>query len=87
MNWTDDRTLQLLGLIDERKNIIKGALSPTLTAARKEEAWEEITAIINASDPLVIRTKDQCQKRWYTVQSKAKEKITAYKKAQTGTGK
>ncbi|XP_045115791.1 uncharacterized protein LOC123507180 [Portunus trituberculatus] len=52
----------------------------------KHEAWDEIAYLITASHPMVIRTKAECEKRWYTVQSKAKESIAKYKKGVVGTG-
>lgn len=41
-NWTDDDMLHLLALIKERKIIIKGSLSPALTARMKHQARDEI---------------------------------------------
>lgn len=66
--------------------MLRGSLSSSLTAKMKKQAWDEITNLINASHPMVVRTKEECEKRWYTVQSKAKERITNYARRMVGTG-
>ena len=86
-NWTDDETLHLLSLIKERKHILKGDLSKTLTAKKKQQTWDDIASLINASHPMVHRTKADIEKRWYKVLSKAKETLFKYKEGVTGTGK
>jgi len=85
-NWTDDQTLHLLALINDRKQILKGSLSPALTARMKQDALNETVTLINASHAMVARTRAECEKRWYTVLSKAKERISSYKKGVVGTG-
>ena len=52
----------------------------------KKQAWDEIVTLINTSHPIVVRTKAECEKRWYTVLSKAKERISSYKHGVVGTG-
>ena len=72
----DDQILNLLALVRERKDVIKGSLSPKLTGKMKKQSWNEIVSLINKSHPMVVRTKAECEKRWYTVLSKAKERIS-----------
>ncbi|KAK0138748.1 hypothetical protein N1851_024712 [Merluccius polli] len=48
--------------------------------------WEEICFNINASFPAVCRSTDDCEKRWYALQSQCRLEIADYKRAVAATG-
>ncbi|XP_046563178.1 uncharacterized protein LOC124272081 isoform X2 [Haliotis rubra] len=85
-NWTSDQSLLLVQLVDERKSIIKGKFGPGVTSRMKKEAWGEVAANINAAFPNVVRSSDDCEKRWYNIQSKSRQEISAFKRQLSGTG-
>ena len=79
-SWTLSQSLQLLELIKENKVIILDKLGPNITCKLKRETWQKICTQINASNPLVQRTKEECEKKWYLLKSNAKAKNSDYKK-------
>ncbi|XP_066970882.1 myb/SANT-like DNA-binding domain-containing protein 4 isoform X2 [Macrobrachium rosenbergii] len=85
-NWTYDQTLLLVQLVDENKEVIKGKFSPRLRYKDKKAAWQKITREINAVFPSVVRTVGQVEKRWYNVQQKGKNTLTARKRLFNITG-
>ncbi|XP_048240514.1 uncharacterized protein LOC125373466 [Haliotis rufescens] len=86
-NWSSDQTLLLVQLVDERKAIIKGKFGSGVTSRMKKEAWGEVAANINAAFPNVIRSTEDYEKRWYNIQSKSRQEISAFKRQLSGTGK
>lgn len=85
-NWTEEQCLLLAQLINEHKSVLRGKFSPSVTVQAKKQAWDTIAQQINASFPLVVRTSEDCEKRWYVLQSKAKEEIAAQKREASRTG-
>ncbi|XP_073718463.1 uncharacterized protein [Misgurnus anguillicaudatus] len=47
--------------------------------------WERIYLQINAAFPLVSRTPDDCERRWYALQSQSWVEIAAFKRASMAT--
>ncbi|KAL3972585.1 zinc finger protein [Sarotherodon galilaeus] len=78
--WTEEQGLLLAQLVNEHKGMLRGKFGPTVTSQGKRRAWDTISQTINASFPLVVRTGDDCEKRWYVLQSKAKDEIAAHKR-------
>ena len=76
----------LAQLVDEHKAILKGKFGPGVSVQTKRNAWEHIAAQINVSFPVVVRTSEECEKRWYVLQSKARGEIAAYKRDSSRTG-
>ncbi|RXN30179.1 myb SANT-like DNA-binding domain-containing 4 [Labeo rohita] len=85
-NWTEEQGLLLAQLVNEHKGMLRGKFGPTVTSQGKRRAWDTISQTINASFPLVVRTGDDCEKRWYVLQSKAKDEIAAHKRESSLTG-
>lgn len=85
-NWSEDQVVLLIQLIGERRGIIKAKFSASLTWADKRKAWEDIASDINAAFPMVRRAPEECEKKWYSVQSNAEQEITAKKRELQGTG-
>ncbi|KAA0725348.1 Pancreatic secretory granule membrane major glycoprotein GP2 [Triplophysa tibetana] len=85
-NWTEEQGLLLAQLVNEHKGMLRGIFGPTVTSQGKRRAWDTISQTINASFPLVVRTGDDCEKRWYVLQSKAKDEISAHKRESSLTG-
>lgn len=85
-NWTEEQGLLLAQLVNEHKGMLRGKFGPTVTSQGKRRAWDTISQTINACFPLVVRTGDDCEKRWYVLQSKAKDEIAAHKRESSLTG-
>ncbi|ROI62467.1 Myb-related transcription factor, partner of profilin [Anabarilius grahami] len=85
-NWTEEQGLLLAQLVNEHKGMLRGKFGPTVTSQGKRRAWDTISQTINASFPLVVWTGDDCEKRWYVLQSKAKDEIAAHKRESSLTG-
>lgn len=86
-NWTQDQLLLLAQLVLEKKNIIKGKFGTGISSKTKRETWERICLQINAAFPLVSRTTDDCERRWYALQSQSRVEIAAFKRANMATGR
>lgn len=86
-NWTADQSLLLTSLVEENKDIIKGKFSNKITHESKRQVWVKIATAINAAYPSFKRNAEQCEKRWYAVQTKERRTLSAYNKDLTGTGK
>ena len=83
--WTEEQCL-LLAQFNEHKSVLRGKCGPSVTVQAKKQAWETIAQQINASFPPVVRTSEDREKRWYVLQSKAKEEIAAHKREFSHTG-
>ncbi|KAK0150777.1 hypothetical protein N1851_008120 [Merluccius polli] len=84
-NWSQDQLLLLAQFVLERRGIIKGKFGSGVTSKKKREAWEDITFNINASFPAVCRSTDDCEKRWYALQSQSRSEIADCKRAVAAT--
>ncbi|CAL8259532.1 unnamed protein product [Arctogadus glacialis] len=85
-NWSQDQLLLLAQFVLERRGVIKGRFGAGVTSKKKREAWEEISVNINASFPAVCRSTDDCEKRWYALQSQCRFEIADHKRAVAATG-
>ncbi|KAJ8014630.1 hypothetical protein DPEC_G00017630 [Dallia pectoralis] len=85
-NWTEEQCLMLAQLVEEHKDILKGKFGPGVTARGKKQIWERIAQTIKGSFPLLVRTSEDCEERWYVLQSKAREEIAAHKRESSRTG-
>ncbi|CAL8302644.1 unnamed protein product [Arctogadus glacialis] len=85
-NWSQDQLLLVAQFVLERRGVIKGRFGAGVTSKKKREAWEEICVNINAFFPAVCRSTDDCEKRWYALQSQCRFEIADYKRAVAATG-
>ena len=85
-NWTKEQLLFLSQLVDERKAVIKGKFGVGISTKTKKEAWQSICMQVNAAFPLLTRTEEECEKRWYCLQSQARIEIADFKRQTTATG-
>ena len=74
-NWTDEESLLLAQLIEERKEIIRRKCSAGVTSLAKRQAWEEIAQTINIGFPQYQRTVADCTKKWENLLAKARNEI------------
>ena len=74
-NWSKEEVALLLELVKERKDIIKGKLSPTLSTKDKRRAWCEIVTLLNSAFLLLRRTREQAEKKRQNLLTKAKEDV------------
>ncbi|KAL5009733.1 hypothetical protein ScPMuIL_012038 [Solemya velum] len=84
-NWTIDECTLLATLVNERKHIIRGKLSPSLTSAMKKECWKSIMQRLNAST-IVPRSAEEIEKKWHNILSSSKTELSSHKKSSMGTG-
>lgn len=85
-NWTQEETLRLVNVLNDKRLVINGKFKPTLTHKDKKEAWLEITNIINGTNPLIQRTIEEVETKWFSVLSKSRRKVAAQKNEYTQTG-
>ncbi|XP_045105430.1 uncharacterized protein LOC123500949 [Portunus trituberculatus] len=57
-----------------------------VSSQTRTEAWEHITAALNAAFPHSQRIPNQVEKKWYSLKSEGKEEISTYNKVLKGTG-
>ncbi|XP_048738754.2 myb/SANT-like DNA-binding domain-containing protein 4 [Ostrea edulis] len=85
-NWTQDECLMLVTMVNEKKNILRSKLGPSLTSRMKKEAWEELSERLNASAVNTQRTVEEVEKKWHNLLSTSKAEISSYRKTTNGTG-
>jgi len=83
-NFSDTETRFLLEGVMSEKDIIHSKLQSTVTLRMKKEAWAKIAAGVNSRSSSVVRTEDDCKKKWKDMKSAMlKEKV---EKKRTGGG-
>jgi len=70
-NFSDEEVRYLLEGILEEKVLIQSKLQSSVTMRKKKEAWHRIIAAVNARSNGVIRTEEECRKKWKDVKSAA----------------
>ena len=81
-NFSDEEIRFLLEGILVEKDLLQSKLQGSGTVRKKKkEAWTRITAAVNASSSGVVRTEDDCQKKWMNMKS-----ILLKERAQQKTG-
>ncbi|TWW80066.1 uncharacterized protein LOC130532368 [Takifugu flavidus] len=80
-NWTEEQCLLLAQLVEENKGVLRRKFGSRITAQAKRQTWERIARRISASFPLLLRTSNECEKRWYVLQSKTRAVVAAHKRA------
>lgn len=86
-NWSLEGNLLLTEEVLQRKHIIKGKFSTTLTRVDKKDAWKEIANKINAKFYSCRLYAVEYKKKWFNILSEGCQEIAAYKKAAAATGK
>ncbi|XP_071100859.1 nuclear apoptosis-inducing factor 1-like [Haliotis cracherodii] len=84
-NWTKEEVLLLTELVKANVHVLEGKFGPGVTSARRQEAWQVITATLNSSCSHP-RTKEEVEKKWKNVKSQAKHKYSEFGKLTKGTG-
>ncbi|XP_063054047.1 uncharacterized protein LOC134448290 isoform X1 [Engraulis encrasicolus] len=84
-NWSEDEKVILLEEYNKRKHVIKSRFNPQITATKKLQNWEEITALIN-SRSMVKRTVGEVQKKYENLAVQARKEMSAHRKETMKTG-
>jgi hypothetical protein len=84
-NFTADEVQTLSESVRKRKAIIEARLSPGITAASKELAWQAITEEVNAASN-ISRTADDIRRKWAAMKSATKSKVASQRRAVKRTG-
>ena len=84
--YSNRETEVLVECVRQRKDIIMGSFSSTITHDLKEKTWREITEKINAVSS-GLRTVKLVRKKWSDLASRTKAKAAKLKKTQTGDNK
>ena len=83
-NFSDDEVRYLLEGILTEKDIIQSKLQSSVTVKRKREAWMRIMAGVNARSSGVVRSEEDCKKKWKDLKSAVLKERVEQKK--TGGG-
>ncbi|XP_062617399.1 myb-related transcription factor, partner of profilin-like [Saccostrea cucullata] len=84
-NWSEGELVALAEAVVPRAHYLKGKLSPSLTAERKQGLWEEVADEVN-SVAMVKRTVDEKKKKWADMQSLTKKKEGERRRSMKMTG-
>lgn len=85
-NWSPEETLLLVNIIADKHLIINGRFKPHLTNKDKKDAWHAVANTINGQNPLVSRTVEEVETKWFSVLSKSRKKIASIKAEYNQTG-
>jgi len=87
-NFSDEEIRFLLEGILVEKDLLQSKLQSSVTVRKKKEAWTRITAAVNARSSGVVRTEDDCRKKWKDMKSASlKERAQQKKTGGGGPGK
>ncbi|XP_067659985.1 uncharacterized protein [Haliotis asinina] len=64
-NWSADENLFLVQLIDENKSVLRGKFSQKVSVSKKKSTWQAIATQLSVAFPHVVRTTDECEKKYY----------------------
>lgn len=84
--FTDTEALTLVEEVERRCPVIMGRLDNTVTADKKNRAWEEVTAAVNEVSR-VGRTLEELRRKFKDLRSHVKIKSAAELRHIAGTGK
>lgn len=79
-NWTEQESLLLAQLVQEKKNIIRGKCSTGVSTLDKRNAWEQIAQNINTNFPHLQSTVSDCNKKWENLLAKTRQEIKQQKR-------
>jgi len=85
-NWTNDDTLLLLEIIEDKRSVLLGEKG-SIPRNVKSAAWDSVAQTINAAFPSHHRTAKDCDKRYRSVKAIERPNISALRKQYAGTGK
>ena len=82
-NFTNTEILALIEAYGRRRHIIQGRFKSTLSNRDKKEAWDAVTADVNAVS-LSRRKPDELKKKWQKLASEARSDLSRRKHPGTG---
>lgn len=83
-NYSKEEVLALVTGVRKRWHILS-SVSSTLTAADKQQAWEDVTKEVNGVSR-VVRSVDEMRIKFFDFKSSTKRKMVAWKQKQNSTG-
>ena len=86
-NFTQQEIIILIEEYRARESVLKGQLSSGVTNRERENAWREITDVINSSNPNVKRSVANIKKKWNNLTSTMKEHLCQERRETEKTGK
>ena len=84
-NFTDLECSMIIDEISRNRELYIGKFSATVTKVSKGEAWEELTAKVNAVCGYG-RTAKEVEKKWYNLQQVAVKEVGHFNKEIKKTG-
>nr|XP_027206496.1 uncharacterized protein LOC113799980 [Penaeus vannamei] len=84
-NFTYDELMALIANVQLHQEILEGPLTATVTHQMKLRAWEEVTAVVNATGK-TLRSPEEVKLKYIDFKSHTKKKLNFRKKLQTATG-
>ena len=85
-NFNSTERITLIEEFAARKDILQQKFKSSLTNKKKQEAWAEVTAAVNAVSP-VERSVTEVKEKWSKLSSDARAQLCACKFPPTGSGK
>jgi len=75
-NFSDIEMRYLLEGVQNEKEVIQSKLQSSVTVKMKKDAWSRITESVNARSIGVVRTEEDCKKKWKDLKSASlKDKV------------
>ena len=85
-NWSQDQLLLLAQFVLQRRGIIKGNFGSGVRAVKRKEKREAGEGICLSTLPAVCRCTEDCQKRWFALQSQRRLQTADLKRAAAAAG-
>ena len=85
-NVTSNEVLTLIEEFSSRKDLLQSKFKSKLTNKKKQQAWAEVTAAVNAVS-LVERSVAEIKEKWYKLTPEARTQLRSRKYSPTGSGK
>lgn len=84
-NWSNSEIIVLTERVEEKLDLIRSKFSDSVTNAKKNAAWLEITEAVNAVG-VAYRTVQEVRDKWKNMTSTAKKEFSDFGKEQRKTG-
>ena len=84
-NWSSSEITVLTEKVEEKLDLIRSKFSNSVTNAKKNAAWLEITEAVNAVG-VAYRTVQEVRDKWKNLTSTTKEEFSDFGKEQRKTG-
>ncbi|XP_064461886.1 uncharacterized protein LOC135372100 [Ornithodoros turicata] len=85
--WSDEERLEFLQEVMDRRTVIRGKFSPSLTKKDKKAAWQQIADVLNARHPTTLRTVAELKKQWDNLCTRHRTIFSEFRRQSLQTGR